>query len=274
MSAIPVLRMPSGSLAPEPVESLPLYGCTGCGACTEAELLGLIRVLGLAPQKARALRGLGQMLVREHGGEVPRTFAELEELPGVGHKTASVVMSQAFGEAAAQDWVSGLERESAHGRSAVLARLEHGDLEVSQSWFRDSQQGILSADDPDGTITVDKSTFTRLGTCEGPGGCAHSIYIGHFRSVTVRHSRFDRGQGGVPFNPYSGSHYLRHARLGSWWERILALLGLAFAHRTQPWKIVLAMTLEAIFLSLLLLIPMFIIGMMFLRGSPHQGATI
>ena len=60
-------------------------------------VLTLIRQLGLAPQKSKALVGLGKMLVVKHGGAVPRTFEELEELPGVGHKTASVVMAQAFG---------------------------------------------------------------------------------------------------------------------------------------------------------------------------------
>jgi endonuclease-3 len=60
----------------------------------------IIRPCGLAPQKARAISGLSKLLIERHGGEVPRTFVELEELPGVGHKTASVVMSQAFGEPA------------------------------------------------------------------------------------------------------------------------------------------------------------------------------
>ncbi|MEI6794678.1 MAG: endonuclease III [Verrucomicrobiota bacterium] len=66
-------------------------------AMTEARVLTLIRQLGLAPQKSKALVGLGKMLMAQHGGQVPRTFEELEELPGVGHKTASVVMAQAFG---------------------------------------------------------------------------------------------------------------------------------------------------------------------------------
>lgn len=57
----------------------------------------LIRQLGLAPQKSKALVGLGKMLMDKHQGKIPQTFAELEELPGVGHKTASVVMAQAFG---------------------------------------------------------------------------------------------------------------------------------------------------------------------------------
>lgn len=56
-----------------------------------------VRPCGLAPRKAQAIRKLSEILIEKHGGEVPRTFEELEELPGVGHKTASVVMAQAFG---------------------------------------------------------------------------------------------------------------------------------------------------------------------------------
>jgi endonuclease-3 len=66
-------------------------------AMSEARVLTLIRQLGLAPQKSKALVGLGKMLMAKHAGMVPRTFEALEELPGVGHKTASVVMAQAFG---------------------------------------------------------------------------------------------------------------------------------------------------------------------------------
>ena len=64
------------------------------------EIQGLIREVGLANQKAKALKGMAELLVAEHGGEVPRSFAALEALPGVGHKTASVVRVQAFGEPA------------------------------------------------------------------------------------------------------------------------------------------------------------------------------
>jgi endonuclease-3 len=62
-----------------------------------AEIQRVIRPCGLSPQKAKAIAGLSRILVEKHGGAVPRTFEELEELPGVGHKTASVVMAQAFG---------------------------------------------------------------------------------------------------------------------------------------------------------------------------------
>ncbi len=57
----------------------------------------VIRPCGLSPQKSKAIAGLSKILVEQHGGEVPQSFEELEALPGVGHKTASVVMSQAFG---------------------------------------------------------------------------------------------------------------------------------------------------------------------------------
>ncbi|GIL48702.1 hypothetical protein Vafri_5141 [Volvox africanus] len=65
-----------------------------------SEIERIIRVLGLAPTKARNVQRMSQLLVEQYGGQVPDSFAALENLPGVGHKTASVVMSQAFGHAA------------------------------------------------------------------------------------------------------------------------------------------------------------------------------
>jgi endonuclease-3 len=62
-----------------------------------ARIRGIIRPCGLAPAKAKNIRELSRQLVAKHGGRVPRSFEELEALPGVGHKTASVVMHQAFG---------------------------------------------------------------------------------------------------------------------------------------------------------------------------------
>jgi endonuclease III len=67
---------------------------------SEAEILSLIRSCGLAPGKAKNLKKLAQTLIDDFGGTVPRDMAALETLPGVGHKTASVVMTQAFGEPA------------------------------------------------------------------------------------------------------------------------------------------------------------------------------
>ncbi|HEX6903171.1 MAG TPA: endonuclease III [Thermoanaerobaculia bacterium] len=61
------------------------------------EIRSLIRRIGLTDAKAKNLKRLSEILVEKHGGTVPRTLTELEELPGVGHKTASVVLNQAFG---------------------------------------------------------------------------------------------------------------------------------------------------------------------------------
>jgi endonuclease-3 len=64
---------------------------------SEAQILGHIRQLGLAKTKARNVRRLSELLLERHDGQVPASFEALEALPGVGHKTASVVMAQAFG---------------------------------------------------------------------------------------------------------------------------------------------------------------------------------
>ena len=61
------------------------------------DIRAIIRPCGLSPQKSKAIKTLSQMLVERYNGEVPQDMDALEELPGVGHKTASVVMSQAFG---------------------------------------------------------------------------------------------------------------------------------------------------------------------------------
>jgi endonuclease-3 len=60
------------------------------------EIEEIIRPCGLGPKKSKAIHGLSQILIERHGGLVPNTFEALEKLPGVGHKTASVVMIQAF----------------------------------------------------------------------------------------------------------------------------------------------------------------------------------
>lgn len=64
---------------------------------TVEEIQDIIRPCGLSPMKAKGIYGLSHMIIDKHGGEVPQSFEALEEMPAVGHKTASVVMSQAFG---------------------------------------------------------------------------------------------------------------------------------------------------------------------------------
>ncbi len=64
------------------------------------EIREIIKPCGLSPAKSKAIHGLSEIIVEKHGGKVPESFEALEALPGVGHKTASVVMSQAFGHPA------------------------------------------------------------------------------------------------------------------------------------------------------------------------------
>ena len=67
---------------------------------SEKEIYGIIRPCGLGPQKSKAIKRLSNILVRDYEGRVPSDLIELEKLPGVGHKTASVVVSQAFNKPA------------------------------------------------------------------------------------------------------------------------------------------------------------------------------
>ena len=79
-------------------------------------------------------------------------------------------------------------------------RLEQSDLAIVDSLFRNSEQGILTADDPRATLSIDRSTFSRLGRCDRGLSCAHSVYTGAYGRVVVTRSRFEKGSGG---------HYLK-----------------------------------------------------------------
>ena len=98
----------------------------------------IVRPCGLAPQKSKAISTLSSILVRDYNGEVPEDMAALESLPGVGHKTASVVMSQGFGHPAfpvdthihrlAQRW--GLTK----GKNVVQTERDLKNLFPQQEW--------------------------------------------------------------------------------------------------------------------------------------------
>lgn len=75
-------------------------------------------------------------------------------------------------------------------------RLEKGPLLVRNAVFRNSEEGILTADDPASAIRIDQSTFSGLGRCDRGLSCAHSIYANAYGSLTITRSRFERGQGG------------------------------------------------------------------------------
>jgi hypothetical protein len=79
-------------------------------------------------------------------------------------------------------------------------RLEKGGLTVMNATFRNSEEGILTADDQGGTIRIDRSTFSGLGRCDRGLSCAHSLYVGHYGKLFVTRSRFEKGRGG---------HYLK-----------------------------------------------------------------
>lgn len=79
-------------------------------------------------------------------------------------------------------------------------RLEKSDLEVANSLFRASEQGILTGDDPRSTLAIERSTFSGLGRCDRGLGCAHSVYTGTYGQVIITRSRFEKGSGG---------HYLK-----------------------------------------------------------------
>jgi endonuclease III len=64
---------------------------------TVAEIREIIKPVGLSPMKAKGIHGLSQILIDKHNGQVPKTYEDLEALPAVGHKTAAVVLAQAFG---------------------------------------------------------------------------------------------------------------------------------------------------------------------------------
>lgn len=79
-------------------------------------------------------------------------------------------------------------------------RLERSDLEIVNSMFRDSEEGILTGDDAAATLTITRSTFSRLGRCDRGLSCAHSVYTGAYGRVIVTNTRFEKGSGG---------HYLK-----------------------------------------------------------------
>jgi hypothetical protein len=78
-------------------------------------------------------------------------------------------------------------------------RHEIGDLTVTNSMFLDSQEGILGDTreyQPNGRVTIDRSTFSGLGQCDETPDCAHSVYLGASGTITITNSRFERGRGG------------------------------------------------------------------------------
>ncbi|WP_242095293.1 right-handed parallel beta-helix repeat-containing protein [Sphingomonas sp. CROZ-RG-20F-R02-07] len=75
-------------------------------------------------------------------------------------------------------------------------RTEMGDLTITNAMFLDSQEGVLGGEPTAQHIAIDRSTFSGLGQCDETPDCAHSIYLANRGSVSITHSRFERGRGG------------------------------------------------------------------------------
>lgn len=193
----------------------------------------LLPLLAGAAATSLPAQGGGRFLVTETG----RSYARLQEAVdaiGAGSGTIRIAPGtyrecavQGAGRivyAAAELGRSVFERTACEGKAALVLRgaaarvdglvftqilvpdgngagirIEKGDLSVVNTRFIDNQSGILSAVDPTGTITVDRSTFAGLGK-DPTGNGAHGIYVGEFASLKVTRSRFERGTGG---------HYLK-----------------------------------------------------------------
>ncbi len=111
---------------------------------------------------------------------------------GICEGKASLVLR---GRAAVVDGIIFQNQRVPDGNGAGI-RLERGNLTITNALFRNSEQGLLTADDASGSIVIDRSTFQRLGRCDRGLSCAHSIYIGDYGSLSVTNSRFEKGSGG------------------------------------------------------------------------------
>jgi hypothetical protein len=194
----------------------------------------LVLPLLLAPVPVPAQSGAGPYVVAESG----RSFGRLQDAvdaigegegtiriaPGY-HRECAVQTAGRIAFVAAEPGRAIFDGVSCEGKAALVLRgagarvdglvfqnmrvpdgngagirLEQSDLDVVNSLFRSSEEGILTADDADATLTIDRSTFSRLGRCDRGLSCAHSVYTGIYGRVVVTRTRFEKGSGG---------HYLK-----------------------------------------------------------------
>ena len=155
-------------------------GAAGMARVPVEEINAIVRPCGLAPRKARNISGLSTILLEQHGGDVPADFEALEALPGVGHKTASVVMAQAFGVPAfpvdthihrlAQRW--GLS----NGKSVAQTEKDLKLLFLREKWNKLHLQIIFYG----------REHCTARG-CDGTGcGLCRTLFPNRRRAVTTR----------------------------------------------------------------------------------------
>ena len=198
--ALAVAAIPCAAVLAQPAASPFTVAETGRGYAT---LQGAIDAIGEGEGRIAVAPGTYRQCAVQSGGDIAILAAEPGSAVFDGTTCEGKAALVLRGRSAE---IAGLvfQRMAVPDFNGAGIRLEQGDLTVSQSWFKDSQQGILTANDPDGRIVIDKSTFTGLGTCEGPGGCAHSIYVGDYGQLRVTRSRFERGTGGHYVKARSG----------------------------------------------------------------------
>jgi len=196
VAALPAAMLPSSMLAAQPVPGAFTVVESGQSFATLQDAVNAIgntrATISIAPGTYR------QCAVQEQG-VITYVAVEPGSVTFAGRSCEGKAAFVLRGTGAEVRGITFSNLAVADGNGAGI-RLEQGALNVAYARFENSQQGILTGDDPQGRIYITRSTFSGLGTCENSAGCAHSLYIGNYGSLTVRESRFERGTGG---------HYLK-----------------------------------------------------------------
>ncbi|MBA3863813.1 MAG: hypothetical protein C0517_07710 [Erythrobacter sp.] len=196
VAALPAAMLPSSMLAAQPVPGAFTVVESGQSFATLQDAVNAIgntrATISIAPGTYR------QCAVQEQG-VITYVAVEPGSVTFTGRSCEGKAALVLRGTGAEVRGITFSNLAVADGNGAGI-RLEQGALNVAYARFENSQQGILTGDDPQGRIYITRSTFSGLGTCENSAGCAHSLYIGNYGSLTVRESRFERGTGG---------HYLK-----------------------------------------------------------------
>jgi hypothetical protein len=154
-----------------------------------------VRAVGEGRATIRIAPGRYEECITQDAGEI----RYVAERPGtVIFDTVTCEGKAAFvlrGRAATVDGIV-FQNMQVPDRNGAGIRLEQGALTVRESLFRNSESGILGANDQRGAIRIERSTFSGLGRCDEEYDCAHSIYINGAGPVSIAHVRFERGRGG------------------------------------------------------------------------------
>lgn len=196
VAALPAAMLPSSMLAAQPV--LGAFTVVESGQ-SFATLQDAVNAVGNTRATISIAPGTYRQCAVQEQGVITYVAVEPGSVTFAGRSCEGKAAFVLRGTGAEVRGITFSNLAVADGNGAGI-RLEQGALNVAYARFENSQQGILTGDDPQGRIYITRSTFSGLGTCENAAGCAHSLYIGNYGSLTVRESRFERGTGG---------HYLK-----------------------------------------------------------------